>query len=137
MLAIDRRKRQLSVPRVADVPWKTQIVWLCLLVCAQFSDVWTTAFGLTHGTVEGNWLVAAALDHGGMTLFWVLKLTVAAAMTLAVIIVRRFAHLYPGRRAYFMQQLALRGTQLGAVSLFLVTVNNLVVTGLIPIWPAS
>ena len=137
MLAIERPRRVASAARERAVPMKTQLVWLSLLVVAQFSDVWTTAFGLNHGTVEGNWIVAVALDHGGITLFWVLKLTVALAMTLAVLLVRRFAQFYPGRRAAFMQGMALRGTQIGAVALFAVTVNNLVVTGLVPLWPVS
>lgn len=137
MLAIDRTKRRSSTRRLTDVSLKTQVAWLVVLIAAQFSDVWTTAFGLTHGTVEGNAVVAAALNHGGIMLFWVLKLMVAIAMTIAVLLVRRFAQLYPGRRAQFMQQMALRGTQLGAVALVLVTLNNLVVTGLLPIAPIS
>src|SRR5438270_5373135 len=131
MLAIDRQKQLRSAARASDVSMRTQLVWLILLVLAQFSDVWTTAFGLNHGTVEGNWVVAAALSHGGIGLFWVLKLGVAAAMTVAVLLVRRFAQFYPARRAAFMQHVALRGTQLGAVALFAVTFNNLVVSGVV------
>jgi hypothetical protein len=137
MLAIQRRERRPVALHWADVSWKVQFLWLALLLFAQLGDVWTTAFGITHGTVEGNLLVAATLDKGGITLFSILKVLVAIAMGLAVVLVRRFARYYPGRRAVFMQQMALRGTQLGAVALLLVSLNNLAVTGLLPVFPAS
>jgi hypothetical protein len=113
------------------VSWRIQLLWLGLLLLGQFGDASTTAFGVTHGRTETNWLMAAALTKGGLPLFGLVKVLVAALMAVAVVLVHRFARVYIGNSAIWLQQLALRGTQLGALTLMLASVNNLAITGLL------
>jgi hypothetical protein len=101
--------------------------WFVLLFLAQMADVATTAMGLTRGAVEGNWIAASLLDRGGLTLFWGTKLLIALLMGATVLMVMRYARLYPGRRALVLNRVLWVGLQLGVFVLTLAALNNLAV----------
>jgi hypothetical protein len=105
-------------------------IWVLLLALAQVADVGTTAVGMSHGAMEGNVLAASVLDQGGLALFWGMKLMIAACMGLAVILVHRYASIYPGRRALVLNRVLWIGLQLGVFTLTVAAVNNLAVSAI-------
>jgi hypothetical protein len=119
----------LSTTRRSVALERRQLVWLLLLYLAQFDDVLTTSFGLRHGTVEGNVLLAGLIMGGGSGIvqFWVLKLLVTTAMCLTIILVTKFAEARPGRHGELLRTVAWRGNQVAVFALTVVAINNLVV----------
>ena len=105
-----------------------QATWILLLFLAQVDDVITTAFGMAHGTVEGNPALQGFVVNGPQIVgFWMIKLLVTFAMLGVVLLVNRFESMHPGPGSERLRRMCLYGNKLAVVVLTAVAVNNLFV----------
>jgi hypothetical protein len=89
----------------------------------QTADALTTAFDRAKGAVEAMPISAWVLDHGGVTLFWTLKLALVAAVALVVLITTRWVQ--SGRPAAEpLHRLVMTAVQLLTVLLAITTLQN-------------
>ena len=100
-------------------------VWIVLLGLAQIADLVTTQADMARGGMEANRFAAALIAIGGLSLLWLVKLALVAAMAAAVLLVHRY-WLSSGadRRAAVAQAVIWRSTQLCVLVLAATAVHN-------------
>lgn len=104
-------------------------VWLLLLCLAELADLVTTRADRLHGGIEANQVVAFTFGVGGPGLFWVLKLSVVAAMAGVVLLAWRLACELPAGRATVVRRYVARSIQACVLILTVAAVSNLSVLG--------
>lgn len=98
--------------------------WILLLTAAQMADVITTGVDMAHGGIEANHLVATLMNVGGLQLVFVLKLLLVLALSVAVLLLKRYADRHPSPGARAAHAFVWRAIQISVVGLVLVAVNN-------------
>jgi hypothetical protein len=98
--------------------------WLLLLAVAQLADVMTTGVDMSHGAMEGNPTAFQVLALGGLTLLWLVKFMLVAAIGIAALLAQRLAQRRGGPMAVLVQVAVLRGMQLSALALALTALHN-------------
>lgn len=119
----------------ATMPDRSRLVaWLGLLALAQTCDVLTTWADMDRGGVEANRLTAMLLGVGGLGLLWLVKFSLVAAMTLAVILTRRQL-LHGGSGGSLAQAAVWRGLQISVLMLVAISIHNVaVLSALVDVW---
>jgi len=98
-------------------------VWLVLFGVIQTADAITTAFDRAKGAVEAMPVSAWLLDHGGLALFWGLKLWLVLAVACAVLITSQWVK--SGRpEAVPVHRLVMGAVQVVTVLLAITSLQN-------------
>lgn len=101
-------------------------IWIGLLALAQVADLVTTQVDMAHGGMEANQFAAALIDKGGLSLLWLVKLALVAAMAGSALLVRRYwlRSAMADPRAAVAQAVIWRCTQVCVVVLALTALHN-------------
>jgi hypothetical protein len=98
-------------------------MWIALLGAIEFTDILTTAMGRARGAIEAMPVSAAVIDSGGIMLFIVVKLTLLAAVAIAVMLAMRWMHHgRPGASTLFA--FTLSSVRVATVALAVVSLHN-------------
>jgi len=104
---------------------RASLVWITLLAAIEFTDILTTAIGRAHGAIESMPISAAVMNQGGFVLFIVVKVSLVAAVAVAVLLALRWMRSgRPGAGALYT--FTLTSIRVATVALAIVSLHNAV-----------
>jgi len=104
---------------------RASLLWILLLGAIEFTDILTTAIGRAHGAIESMPISAAVMNQGGLVLFIVVKVSLVAAVAVAVLLALRWMrHGRPG--ADTLYTFTLSSIRVATVALAIVSLHNAV-----------
>ena len=104
------------------------LLWAVLLATGQALDVLTTAQDSARGTLESMPVSAGLLDHGGIALFYGVKLLLVFAAGIALVLTARWIRNgRAGSRTVY--RVALVGVQAATIGLAAAALSNVILLG--------
>jgi hypothetical protein len=107
------------------VELRQALLWSGLLLGSQVTDTLTTAIDRARGSIEAMPVSAQALDVGGVTLLWIIKLLIVAGAAAALVAAAGKATEHRHRLSRFTFRASLVAVQAVTVCLACVSLSNL------------